>query len=70
MGHVSAKPLGDDGDAWEVTAQIPAKLLADGVQTFVIVFQGQTEILDRFSIIRFSINMFLDRFSIVSLSHV
>ncbi|MDB9857663.1 hypothetical protein OAC63_04650 [Amylibacter sp.] len=32
-------------------ADIPKEFLMDGVQTFLFVFEGQTEILDRFSII-------------------
>jgi hypothetical protein len=34
-----------------VKADIPKEFLMDGVQTFLFVFEGQTEILDRFSII-------------------
>ena len=51
VGTVVAEPIGPDGDNWEITAEIPTEFLTDGVQTFLIVFQGQTEILDRFSII-------------------
>ena len=51
VGSVSAEPVGSDGDNWEVTASIPTEYLTDGVQTFLLVFQGQTEILDRFSVI-------------------
>lgn len=51
VGSVSVEPVGTDGDNWEVTADIPKEFLIDGVQTFLFVFAGQTEILDRFSIV-------------------
>lgn len=51
VGRVSVSSVGEDGDNWEVIAEIPAEFLTDGVQTFLLVFKGQTEILDRFSII-------------------
>ncbi len=51
VGQVLIEPVGTDGDNWEVTAEIPQEFLMDGVQTFLFVFAGQTEILDRFSII-------------------
>lgn len=51
VGQVYVSPIGTDGDNWEVTAEIPQEFLMDGVQTFLFVFEGQTEILDRFSII-------------------
>jgi len=51
VGSVFVDPIGDDGDNWEVKADIPKEFLMDGVQTFLFVFEGQTEILDRFSII-------------------
>lgn len=55
LGNVVAvpvvEPLGDDGDLWQVTVAIPGDLLVDGVQTFLFVLQGDTEILDRFSVI-------------------
>ena len=51
VGSVLVTPIGTDGDNWEVTAEIPPEFLIDGVQTFLFVFEGQTEILGRFSII-------------------
>ena len=51
VGTVTAEPVGSDGDNWEVSAEIPTEFLTDGVQTFLLVLQGQTEILDRFSVI-------------------
>ncbi|PLS22818.1 hypothetical protein [Neptunicoccus cionae] len=51
VGSVTVEPIGTDGDNWEVTATIPAELLTDGVQTFLLVMEGDTEILDRFSVI-------------------
>lgn len=51
VGQVYVEPVGTDGDNWEVTADIPQEFLMDGVQTFLFVFAGETEILDRFSII-------------------
>ena len=51
VGEVTVEPVGADGDNWTVHAAIPTDLLSDGVQTFLIVLQGDTEILDRFSIV-------------------
>lgn len=51
VGSVAVAPVGTDGDNWEVTATIPTELLTDGVQTFLLVVEGDTVILDRFSII-------------------
>ncbi|GGA18441.1 hypothetical protein [Neptunicoccus cionae] len=51
VGSVTVEPVGSDGDNWEVAATIPTELLTDGVQTFLLVVEGDTEILDRFSII-------------------
>ena len=51
VGTVVVTPVGSDGDNWEVNAEIPKEFLMDGVQTFLFVFEGQTEILDRFSVI-------------------
>jgi len=34
-----------------VTADIPAQFLMDGVQTFLFVLAGQTEVLDRFTVV-------------------
>ena len=51
VGQVHVEPIGTDGDNWEITAEIPQEFLMDGVQTFLFVFEGQTEILDRFSVI-------------------
>ena len=51
VGSVFVDPIGSDGDNWEVKADIPNEFLIDGVQTFLFVFEGKTEILDRFSII-------------------
>jgi hypothetical protein len=51
VGDVQVEPIGTDGDNWEVRAEIPPEFLMDGVQTFLFVLAGQTEILDRFSII-------------------
>jgi hypothetical protein len=51
VGEVHVEPIGTDGDNWEVRAEIPSEFLMDGVQTFLFVLAGQTEILDRFSVI-------------------
>ncbi len=51
VGSVNVEPFGGDGDEWVVNADIPSELLVDGVQTFLFVFAGQTEILDHFSMI-------------------
>lgn len=51
VGEVTLIPLEQDGLRWEVRATLPVAHLADGVQTFLIVPSGETEILDRFSIV-------------------
>lgn len=51
VGEVTVEPLDEDGDAWAVRATVPVKYLTDGVQTFLLVLAGDTEILDRFSVI-------------------
>lgn len=55
LGNVVAEPtlapMGDDSDLWQVTVDIPSAFLVDGVQTFLFVLKGDTEILDRFSVI-------------------
>jgi hypothetical protein len=51
VGSVQVEPIGSDGDQWLVSADIPTEFMMDGVQTFLFVFAGQTEILDRFSIV-------------------
>ena len=51
VGQVHVEPVGADWDNWEVTAEIPQEFLMDGVQKLLFVLGGQTEILDRFSII-------------------
>ncbi len=51
VGSVLVEPIGSDGDEWNVRAQIPIEFLVDGVQTFLFVFVGKTEILDHFSMI-------------------
>ena len=51
VGEVTVAPLGEDGDSWQVRADIPMDLLVDGVQTFLFVFAGKADILDRFSLI-------------------
>ncbi|MEM6619013.1 MAG: hypothetical protein AAF631_06900 [Pseudomonadota bacterium] len=50
VGEPTVEPVGGDGDLWSVRAPIPADLLTDGVQTFILVRAGDTEILDRFSV--------------------
>ena len=51
VGTVTLEPVGTDGDNWAVSADIPAEFLTDGVQTFAMVFEGQNEVLDSFSIV-------------------
>lgn len=51
VGEVSVKPVGKKGNEWQVEAEIPQEFLIDGVQTFLFVFEGKTEILDKFSIV-------------------
>jgi hypothetical protein len=51
VGNVHVEPSGQDGDIWDVTAEIPRDFLVDGVQTFLLVFEGKSDILDRFSVI-------------------
>ena len=51
VGSVAVKPVGNDGDEWLFSADIPVEFLIDGVQTFLFVFAGQADILDRFSMI-------------------
>jgi hypothetical protein len=51
VGEVQTVPVtGTDGQ-WLVQARIPAEYLTDGVQTFLLVFVDQADILDRFSVI-------------------
>ena len=51
VSSVSVEPVNSDGDAWLVRAEIPIEYLIDGVQTFLFVFAGRADILDRFSMI-------------------
>lgn len=51
VGSVQVEPVGNDGDNWQVSAEIPKQFLTDGVQTFLLVLAGDSEILDRFSVI-------------------
>lgn len=51
VGNVQVEPISSDGDAWQVRADIPMEFLVDGVQTFLFVFAGKADILDRFSLI-------------------
>ena len=51
VGNVSVEPIGPDADGWLVRAAVPTEMLTDGVQTFLMVLAGDTEILDRFSIV-------------------
>ncbi len=51
VGEVSVTPITEDGDSWQVRADIPMEYLVDGVQTFLFVFAGKADILGRFSLI-------------------
>ncbi len=51
VSSVSVEPIGTDGQEWTVSAKIPMEFLVDGVQTFLFVFAGKTDILDHFSMI-------------------
>jgi len=51
VGNVAVELANSDGDLWQVRADIPMELLVDGVQTFLFVFAGKADILDRFSMI-------------------
>lgn len=51
VGNVTVTQINSDGQEWLVRADIPAEYLIDGVQTFLFVFTGRSDILDRFSII-------------------
>lgn len=51
IGMVKLEPEGMDGDAWHVSAEIPAEYLQEGVHTFLFLKQGDTEVLDRFSMV-------------------
>lgn len=51
VGEVKVEPVDSDGNKWLVRADIPAEFLVDGVQTFLFVFAGKADILDRFSLI-------------------
>lgn len=51
VGEVSVEPLGDNNTSWTVRVAIPSEFLTDGVQTFLIVRVGDTQILDRFSVV-------------------
>ena len=51
VGEVSVEPIGKDGDEWAVRSEIPKEFLIDGVQTFLFVFAGEADILDRFAIV-------------------
>ena len=51
VGGVSVEAVNSDGDEWLVRAEIPVEFLVDGVQTFLFVFAGRSNILDRFSMI-------------------
>jgi len=51
VGNVSIQQVNSEGDEWLVHADIPVEYLVDGVQTFLFVFSGRADILDRFSMI-------------------
>ena len=51
VGSVTVEAVSSDGDEWLVRAAIPLEFLVDGVQTFLFVFAGRSNILDRFSMI-------------------
>lgn len=51
VGSVQVEAVGQDGDNWQVSAEIPKQFLTDGVQTFILVLAGESEILDQFTII-------------------
>lgn len=51
VGEVTVVPVSKNGDSWQVRADIPMEFLVDGVQTFLFVFMGKSDVLDRFSLI-------------------
>lgn len=51
VGEVEIIRVEGQTNQWLVSAHIPTETLVDGVQTYNLVFAGQSEILDRFSII-------------------
>ncbi len=54
VGSVFVDPIGDDGDNWEVKADIPKEFLMDGVQTFLFVFEGRPKFWIGFRSLRVS----------------
>lgn len=51
IGALSVIPSGEDGLKWEVQLEIPADILTDGVQTFLMMDNETGTTLDSFAIL-------------------